>query len=68
MIQVKNTEVKLRGRDVDLAIECSVLMRLLYRTNPAVFAEVIKSISKEVEANGKLQYRSEAGRDTDAVL
>lgn len=60
MIQVKNTEVKLKGRDVDLAIECSVLMRLLYRTNPAVFCEVIKSIVKEVEANGQLQYRSEA--------
>ena len=59
MIQVKNTDVKLRGRDVDLVIECLVLMRLLYQTNPAVFYEVIKSISKEIEQNGKLRCEPE---------
>lgn len=49
MIKVKSTDVKFRGSDKDLIIECSVLMRFVYQINPAAFAEIIKSIQKEVE-------------------
>lgn len=60
MIQIKSCDIKLRGSDVDLAIEASLLMRFLYHNNPVVFHEVIKSITKEVEnRHGELRCEPE---------
>ena len=49
MIQTKNAEVKFRGSDKDLAIDCISILKFLYQTRPDVFHEVIDTLIKEAE-------------------
>ena len=61
MIQTKNSDVKFRGSDKDLAIDCISIMKFLYRTRPDVFHEVVVTLTKEVD-NGTTVH---AGPEAD---
>ena len=50
MIQVKSTDVKIRGSEKDIIIEGSVLMRYLFNNDPWVFREILDCVRKEIEA------------------
>ena len=55
MIQVKSTDVKIKGSEKDIIIEGSVLMRYLFNNDPWIFREILDSVRKEIEArDGKL--------------
>lgn len=49
MIQTKNADVKFRGSDKDLFIDCISIMKFLYQTRPIVFHDVIDTLIKEVD-------------------
>ena len=61
MIQTKNSDVKFRGSDKDLFIDCISIMKFLYQTRPGVFHEVINTLIKEVD-NGTTVH---AGPEAD---
>lgn len=55
MIQVKSTDVKIKGMQRDIVIEASVLIRYLYNNEPVVFREMLDSMRREIERrDGKL--------------